>query len=727
MDVIVSKQVYAFAGFTLDAERRLLLRGGETINLHPKAFDLLLALVENSDRVLSKNELLDLVWAEQFVEENNLAVQISTLRKIFGEKKEEHRFIVTVPNKGYRFVAEVRADNRNGRAFLETPESVFEETNFEKAKAGRDKTTEIRRRGFVVPLLVVGIGVLFLIGLLTSRFWQTSKTSDESKQLKLTKLTASGKITNATLSPDGKFAVFAQKESVGESLWLKQIETGSQTRIAAPQPLEYVGLTISPDNRYIYFSVFLNNQSDGWIRRMPLIGGAAQEITGIESGVSVSFAPDGRRFAFTVSSSSAKQTKLMIADTDGANSKTLLRAEDGKRKFPAYKASPAAWSPDGNEIACAVLEKNTDGMKAGILLVNADTASERFILAPRFAWIDNVVWTDAENLAFVASENDEWSNQIWMVSVKTGEARRLTNDLNIYQWLSAAHGNLLTVQQNSISNLRITDFDETLKELKPREILQETDIDYVAFGADDSIYYVSQTSGKREIWRVGKDGANPSQLTTDARISYGFAVSPNDDSIVFTSARESGKHSLWKTDANGRNFQRLTDSDDLAPQISTDGKRIVFQRGLSEIPTVWSLNTENSETAQLTKEHSIKPAISPDGSQVAYYFMDTETDGAWRIGLVSTATGTFIRKLNLLTTVNERRMRWHPSGKFLTFIFSAGEDLALLLLPTDGGTPKIVGGLGKGELNSFDWSRDGKQIVFSKSNKSTDAVLLSDF
>jgi DNA-binding winged helix-turn-helix (wHTH) protein/Tol biopolymer transport system component len=726
MDVVVSKQVYAFADFTLDAERRLLLRGGETINLHPKAFDLLLALVENRDHILSKNELLDLVWAEQFVEENNLAVQISTLRKIFGEKKDEHRFIVTVPNKGYRFVAEVKAENRNGRSLLENSESVFDKTNFEKAEAGRDKPNEIRRRGFVVPLLVVGIGVLSLIGLAASRFWQTAQTS-ESKQLKLTKLTASGKITNATLSPDGKFAVFAQKESVGESLWLKQIETGSQTRIAAPQAVEYVGLTFSPDNRYIYFSVFLNNQSDGWVRRMPLIGGAAQEITGIDSGVSVSFAPDGRRFVYTVSSSSAKQTKLTIADADGANSKILLRAEDGKRKFPAYKASPAAWSPVGNEIACAVLEKNADGAKAGILLVNAETGSEKFLLAPRFAWIDNVVWTDAENLAFVASETDEWSSQIWTISKKTGETKKITNDLQGYFWLSAANNSLLTIQENSISDLQIADFDENLKALQPRNILKETGIDYAAFGGDDAIYYVSQSSGKREIWRVGKDGANPAQMTTDARISYGFAVSPTDDSIFFSSAREGGKHSLWKTDANGRNFQRLTDGDDLAPQISADGKHVVFQRGLSEVPTIWNLNAKNSEPAQLTKEHSLKPAISPDGSLAAYYFMDSADGGAWRIKLISTATGELIRKLSFPTTVNERRMRWHPSGKFLTFIFSAGENLNLLLLPTNGGEPKIIGGLGKGEINSFDWSRDGRQIIFSTSNKSTDAVLLSDF
>ena len=83
MDAVLSKPLYSFADFRLDPERRLLVHQGENVALHPKSFDLLLALIENRDRVLSKNELLELVWENQFVEENNLAVQISALRKIF--------------------------------------------------------------------------------------------------------------------------------------------------------------------------------------------------------------------------------------------------------------------------------------------------------------------------------------------------------------------------------------------------------------------------------------------------------------------------------------------------------------------------------------------------------------------------------------------------------------------------------------------------------------------
>src|SRR5215204_1210940 len=111
MQVTSHTPVFLFEDFSLDRAHRLLRRGDDAVALHPKAFELLLMLVENRDRVLSKNELLNTVWEGQFVEENNLAVQISALRKIFGEKSREHRFIVTVPGRGYRFVSDVEFES----------------------------------------------------------------------------------------------------------------------------------------------------------------------------------------------------------------------------------------------------------------------------------------------------------------------------------------------------------------------------------------------------------------------------------------------------------------------------------------------------------------------------------------------------------------------------------------------------------------------------------------
>ncbi len=103
----LKEQTFSFGDFYLDGAKRLLLEQGKPVSLNSKTFDLLLVLLENHGQVLSKNELLEKVWAGQYVEENNLTVHISALRKMFGEKKGNHRFIVTLPGRGYTFVAKV--------------------------------------------------------------------------------------------------------------------------------------------------------------------------------------------------------------------------------------------------------------------------------------------------------------------------------------------------------------------------------------------------------------------------------------------------------------------------------------------------------------------------------------------------------------------------------------------------------------------------------------------
>ena len=99
---------YAFGPFRLDRTKRLLMREGEPIPLGSKDFDLLLALVEQRGEVLVKEELLQSVWPDAVVEEGNLNRHVATLRKALGDSPDEHGYIVTVPGRGYRFVAEVR-------------------------------------------------------------------------------------------------------------------------------------------------------------------------------------------------------------------------------------------------------------------------------------------------------------------------------------------------------------------------------------------------------------------------------------------------------------------------------------------------------------------------------------------------------------------------------------------------------------------------------------------
>src|SRR6188768_4555769 len=102
-------QNWEFDGFTMLTEMRLLLSHGIAVPLTPKAFDTLAILIANRDRVVTKDELLRSVWPDVVVEEGNLTQQIFLLRKALGESAQQSRYIVTVPGRGYRFTARVKA------------------------------------------------------------------------------------------------------------------------------------------------------------------------------------------------------------------------------------------------------------------------------------------------------------------------------------------------------------------------------------------------------------------------------------------------------------------------------------------------------------------------------------------------------------------------------------------------------------------------------------------
>jgi len=99
---------YEFDSFRIDVTRRRLLRDNEPAPLTEKAFATLLALVEHSGQVMKKDKLMELIWPDRFVEEGNLSFNICILRRALGEKPREHRYIMTIPGEGYRFVASVR-------------------------------------------------------------------------------------------------------------------------------------------------------------------------------------------------------------------------------------------------------------------------------------------------------------------------------------------------------------------------------------------------------------------------------------------------------------------------------------------------------------------------------------------------------------------------------------------------------------------------------------------
>ena len=169
----VSKQIYEFGCFRLDAVKRLLWREGEPVPLTSKSFETLLALVESRGEILDKDQLLSRIWPDTVVEEKNLTINVSALRKALGERPQEHRYIVTVPGRGYRFVAEVQEISDTETADLMVQHSkvqvvVEEEDDGEIGQRGDAITNEISASANSFPPVALAPGRLVSRSLFTA-------------------------------------------------------------------------------------------------------------------------------------------------------------------------------------------------------------------------------------------------------------------------------------------------------------------------------------------------------------------------------------------------------------------------------------------------------------------------------------------------------------------------------------------------------------------------------
>lgn len=175
--------LYEFGPFQLDPPERLLLCDGQPVSLTPKAFDLLLALIDRSGHLVEKDELLKIVWPGSFIEEGNLAVTISLLRKALNDDRGHHRYIETVSKRGYRFVAEVKRLDDSALVIASTKDSeepkvqtVLPQLNLPSPGEWNERSKK-KWFGFLV-FAALAISLLALIAVGLTRHKGNSKTPE---------------------------------------------------------------------------------------------------------------------------------------------------------------------------------------------------------------------------------------------------------------------------------------------------------------------------------------------------------------------------------------------------------------------------------------------------------------------------------------------------------------------------------------------------------------------
>jgi TolB-like protein/DNA-binding winged helix-turn-helix (wHTH) protein/Tfp pilus assembly protein PilF len=169
--------LYEFGAFRLDARERLLVRDGAPVPLTPKAFDLLLALVERHGRLVGKEELFQAIWPDSYVEESNLSSYIAPIRKALGDGSNGERYIETIPKSGYRFVADVRI--LNGESITPAP-AIPPEAAETDAGLSEDATSF---RGLRATTGIILIGAVLLLGLVGVGHYLGSKSEPQLESL----------------------------------------------------------------------------------------------------------------------------------------------------------------------------------------------------------------------------------------------------------------------------------------------------------------------------------------------------------------------------------------------------------------------------------------------------------------------------------------------------------------------------------------------------------------
>ena len=636
--------IYEFDDVRLDPIAFRVTKAGQPVALEPKAFEVLLFLLDNPGRLIEKKELLERVWPDTVVTESAMTRVIADLRKALGDPAREARYIETVPTRGYRFIADVHKLPDDAAASPTPPD--------------RASDPATRRPFWGIFWLIAGAAglVVLLVGV---RAMLRTPSPAASAPRSARQLTDSlGLDLYPSFSPDGAQIAYCSDRGSGFEIFVKQLAAGGREIQITSDGLDNLQPAWSPDGREIAFAS--RSRSGIWL--MPALGGTPRRLTGF--GSRPAWSPDGAAIAFQstgptdVSASApaaAPPSSLFLVPATGGTPVALTRPGSP----PGGHGAPS-FSPDGRTIVFSTWALN----EGEIWSVSRQDGSLQRVFprdrkGPRIVFGYEPVYSPRGDRVYFAATAGSWMNaSLWRVRVPPSPGG---------PW--GEPESVSTAGPASLRQIAIS----------PRD------------GATLVYAALSSTSNLRSLPIDGRSAAPagdsiPLTHATGCRNSLPV-FSPDGSRIAFVSCRAGANTDIWVMDADGQRARPLTDDAAAmgSPSWLPDGERVAFLSSREGSKALWSVALQDrSEKRLLPIDVELSSArLSPDGRFLTY----TSRSAAGLLSVwIAPLDGTAARQVTF-DREGAGFACWSPDGRFLALEVLRGPDMHIAIVPATGGEP----------------------------------------
>ena len=746
LDSVKDKQTqgfYGFASFRIDVKKRRLLFDGELVPLTPKEFDVLLLLVENAGRIVEKDELLEKVWKNAFVEEGTVARNSSWLRKkLAAHAENDEKIIETLSKRGYRFLPEVTSIGKNDLVIeeqvvqqiqieevielvssrtdqngivrseiLETaqPDLVFNENQKALPPVAKEK------RRFSLLWIVPALLILVVFGVAAYR---GNFSRIEPKMLLASKIAPfsglPGRENFPAFSPDGKQMVFSWdggNENGNFDVYVKFIGDGDPVRLTDNLSGE-INPVFSPDGKSIAFVRVFPDHNE--IILISALGGAERKVYDKASYASLSFSPDGKRIAHAELGLAGEKAGIVSINLE-TGEKTLLTAPEA----PAVDHTPR-FSPDGKSLAFI---RYFSSFRREIFVIPALGGEPRQITSDDVR-IYGLAWSaDNEQILFTSYRSGNQLN-LWQIALSGGEPKLIpTGGRNLQSVAMSPNGRTIAFVEESE--------DENIWHIEPngaaRPLICSSRADHSPqFSPDGSqIVFASDRTGNYEIWIADAEGKKQRQLTDSTGSAGSPRFSPGGNFIVYD-AQIAERSDIYIVSASGGSPRRLTETgkNNSLPAWSADGNWIFFVSNRTGSDQIWKMPATGGDAVQITRNGAFEMFAAPDGKEIIYS-KGAGKAGLWRIG----TNGGEEKTIQELAEVGGSRS-WFVAEKGVYYTaYSAEAPFQIKFFDFVTKQTKNVAEVEKSPLAYYSnlcVSADGKKILYARQDLSASTIMLAE-